>query len=165
MIKRTPQEIADFFQCYVFQGRERNSFYMTPGKTGWNGEDFVLHCDGALSLIDMKLVDISPDHDWAHLYEPQPYSEKSADSDNKEASYLIESSISDNKPDHSSEVYIHKEYVVADGNRIQDLSKKVNTLLSHGWKLQGGVAIEHLPESDGYIEGSAVFYQAMVRGV
>lgn len=139
MNKHTPQEIADFFQCYVAQNKNGNwsIFYRKPSiyeKEGW------WMAQNTISTYITELIDAPEDHDWTHLYEP-------------------------NKPDHASEVFIHKEYVVAEGNRIQDLSKKVNTLLSHGWKLQGGVAIEHFPESDGYKEGSAVFYQAMVRGI
>ena len=134
MIKRSPQEIADFFGCEIeIVSYEKAIALWETGK---------IKCFGRIGLEAL----ISSDSEWKKSYKP-----RNADSVNK--------------PDHSSEVFIHKEYVVAEGSRTQDLSKKVNTLLSHGWKLQGGVAIEHLPESDGYAEGSAVFYQAMVRGV
>ena len=156
MIKRSPQEIADFFGCYVAQdegdaGRYFHAFSERPTLT--TDEDFRIRnvwCtpgkpDCVSWFISIECVEVPEGHDYHILYEPRMQKPE--------------------KPDHASEVYIHKEYVVAEGNRIQDLSKKVNTLLSHGWKLQGGVAIEHFPESDGYKEGSAVFYQAMVRGL
>lgn len=144
MIKRSPQEIADFFGCYVAQD-QAGSWFLYQDKPILINENVSTEFWAAYEisiLLNEKLIDVPVNHHWRCLYEPRTQ-----------------------KPDHASEVFIHKEYVVAEGNRIQDLSKKVNTLLSHGWKLQGGVAIEHFPESDGYAEGSAVFYQAMVRGI
>ena len=145
MIKRTPQEIADFFQCYVAQNRD-GSWHMFFGRPYSTTIHWCLYdsTEGSME-IDACAVDVPTNHLWTMLYEPRMQKPE--------------------KPDHASEVFIHKEYVVVEGNRIQDLSKKVNTLLNHGWKLQGGVAVEYLPESDGYKEGSEVFYQAMVRGV
>lgn len=168
MIRRTPQEIADFFGCYIAQDKD--------------GDWYIYEKAPALELFDAMWKDggrsaktpheafmaVPDDHDWTHLYEPHPAYANACETHEERmenARITHDTPHPDNKPDHSSEVFIHKEYVVAEGNRIQDLSKKVNTLLSHGWKLQGGVAIEHFPESDGYAEGSAVFYQAMVRGV
>ena len=164
--KRSPQEIADFFQCYVVQASkyEGSSFRCSDEKPkfGPDGEYWVLK---RWVEIPDELIKIPENHIWTQLYEPQPYSVEAPVSDNEGSSYSKESVFIDNKPDHASEVFIHKEYVVAEGRRTQDLSKKVNMLLNHGWKLQGGVAVEYLPESDGYKEGSEIFYQAMVRGL
>lgn len=161
MIKRTPQEIADFFGCYVSQNFS-GDWFVHMDKPVMHKGAWISH--NGIGFPN-QLVEAPDDHDWAILYEPQPCSVEAPVSDNKGSSYSRESVIPDNKPDHSSEVFIHKEYVVVEGNRTQDLSKKVNVFLKHGWKLQGGVAVEYLPESDGYKEGSETFYQAMVRGI
>lgn len=161
MIRRTPQEIADFFQCYVSQNFS-GDWFVHMDKPVMHKGAWISH-DGI--GFPNQLVESPDNHDWEILYEPQPYSVEAPIPDNNGSSYSRESAIPDNKPDHASEVFIHKEYVVAEGNRTQDLSRKVNILLNHGWKLQGGVAVEYLPESDGYKEGSEIFYQAMVRGL
>lgn len=142
MIKRTPQEIADFFGCYVFQGRDRDSFYMTKGKPGWNGADFTLHCDGMLSLIDKSVVDIPADHDWTHLYEPQSGNQGKTEED---------------FPNHISEVYTHKEYRVVEAGADELTSffePHISDMISNGWEPIGGV----------FISGNT-YHQAMVRGV
>lgn len=164
MIKRTPQEIADFFGCYVVQASkyEGSSFRCSAEKPELSPDGERWEMKSWIDIPD-ELIEIPENHIWTQLY--GSYSAVSPVSDNKGSSYSRESVIPDNKPDHSREVFIHKEYVVVEGNQTQDLSKKVNVLLGHGWKLQGGVAVEYLPESDGYKEGSETFYQAMVRGI
>ena len=143
MIRRSPQEIADFFGCYVAQD-EAGNWFLYQDKPALINESWSVP-ENSILLLNEELINVPVNHHWRCLYEPRMQKPE--------------------MPDHASEVFIHKEYVVADGNRIQDLSKKVNVLLNHGWKLQGGVAVEYLPESDGYKEGSEIFYQAMVRGV
>ena len=162
MIKRTPQEIADFFGCYVFQGRSKDSFYMTQGKPAWNGADFCLHCDGILSLIDEGLVDIPENHDWTYLYEPRPCSTETADSDNKQDAYSGKPADSDNKEaPHQSQVHVHQEYDVIYAEYPERLSIKVTQLIHEGWKPVGGIVC--LPPA--HREDSETFYQAMVRGL
>lgn len=150
MIKRTPQEIADFFGCYVFQGRDRDSFYMTKGKPGGNGADFTLHCDGMLSLIDKSVVDIPADHDWTHLYEPQDITPESGII-NEESD---ENCQKDDLCPHQSEVHTHKEYQIIEGENTLMLLYNVNYWLRNGYKLQGSP----------FVMNNHV-YQAMVRGV
>lgn len=157
MIKRTPQEIADFFGSYVFQESDRDSFYMTKGKPVWNGADFVLNCDGMLSLIDKSVVDIPADHDWTHLYEPQNMTPESQIINEESDENCQKSGLCP----HSGEVYTHKEYIVVHDSFLSELAAKVARHMENGWKLQGGVAIRH-PENR---EDSHTFYQAMVRGV
>ena len=74
MIKRSPQEIADFFQCYVAQ--DENGLWYINGckpelkieKGYWKPQrtpdDFEIN-------IFSILVSAPADHDWTHLYEPQ----------------------------------------------------------------------------------------------
>ena len=133
MIKRTPQEIADFTGCYVAKAKGRTKL---------------------LFLYEKRppLTD-----NWSHLYEPRITHDVS--SSDKQASKTSDEAT------HISEVYTHKEYVLAEGKRVQDLTNKVNILLAHGWKPQGGIFVEYLPESDGYAESTEFYYQAMVRGL
>ena len=160
MIKRTPQEIADFFGCYVAQ--DGNGYWhmfnmkptlikstcVNPNVKAWylNDHDCVRY-----ACLYEGWVDVPSDHDWTHLYEPHP--------DNKSDGCYADKADSDNKPGE------RKEYAIVEGKRTQDLAGKVNVMLDHGWNPQGGIAVEYLPESDGYKEGSEIFYQAMVRGV
>ncbi len=149
MIRRTPQEIADFFGCYVFQGRARDNFYMTKGKPEWNGADFCLHSDGMLSLIDKAVVDIPTDHDWTHLYEPKMVSAETAHTTDTP---------------HLGEIYTHREYCIIAENKPSELMSKVTEKLDDGWALAGGIAVEHLSSNEGYVQ-ECLLYQAMVRGV
>ncbi len=152
MIKRTPQEIADFFGCYVVQDRGSKMFNLYLHKPtismqfGWWTDD-----DSIERQFPVSDVKIPSDHDWTHLYEPH--------SDNKSEACYADQDYSDNKSD------ARKEYAIVEGKRTQDIAGKVNVMLDHGWNPQGGIAVEYLPESDGYKEGSEIFYQAMVRGV
>lgn len=143
MIRRTPQEIADFFGCYVFQGRARDNFYMTKGKPEWNGADFCLHSDGMLSLIDKAVVDIPTGHDWTHLYEPQMVSAETAHTTDTT---------------HLGEVYAHKEYRIVTAHKEIDseaFSKGVMAWIERGWRPAGGISFDK----------HGCPYQAMVRGI
>lgn len=154
MIKRTPQEIADFFQCYVAQD-ESGEWYMYKDKPMRNEDRgiWVGSIDDPLRIPWMT-IDIPADHDWTHLYEPRPYSPKSTDSDNKEAPYSWKQVDSDNKASHQSQVHVHQEYALLSYYSPEGLGKAVNGFLSDGWKLYGNPFV-----------GERCFYQAMVRGL
>ena len=139
MIKRTPQEIADFFQCYVAQ--DENGLWYINGckpelkieKGYWKPQrtpdDFEIN-------IFSILVSAPADHDWTHLYEPRK---------------------ADNAP-HQSEVFIHKEYRIVKAHKEinpEAFAQGVAVWLNSGWKPCGGIAFD----KDGCP------YQAMVRGV
>ena len=111
MIKRTPQEIADFFQCYVAQD-EDGDWYMYKDKPMRNEDRgiWVGSIDDPLRIPYMT-VEIPDNHFWTMLYEPRSCSEKIRNSINKEASYSEKAPVSENKPDHLGEVYTHKEYI------------------------------------------------------
>lgn len=140
MIKRTPQEIADFFDCYVVQDgstgvfkaySEKPEFVMEDPEFGI--ENVWIGKDGESAYI-AGLVDVPKNHDFHILYEPSKPKDKAL---------------------HQSEVHTHKEYIIVGGcnNRIS-LEKDIGNNINNGWKLLGGVAVD-----DG------LFYQAMVRGV
>ena len=107
-------------------------------------------------MISHRMVIVPSNHDWTHLYEPH--------SDNKSESSYADQADSDNKPDHLGEVFIHQEYSLLMNIDQIELVSQINKMMSEGWRLLGGIAVEHLPKSEGYVRDSC-FYQAMVRGV
>lgn len=161
MIKRTPQEIADFFGCYVAQD-DKGAWYAYANKPDmipatdhvrgyWNS------VDDSCSCLLYECLFVPENHDWTHLYKPS-CSEKSADFDNKEASCSEKAPDSDNKPAHLGEVYTHKEFQLVYSDTPAGLSDAVTNLIGRGWSLYGS------PFAKAY---GAEFYlhQAMVRGV
>ena len=158
MIKRTPQEIADFFQCYVAQDKD-GEWYMYKDKPMRNEDRGIWVGSIADPLrIPYMTVEIPDNHFWTTLYEPQPYSEKSADFINKEASYSEKAPVSENKPDHLGEVYTHKEYRIEHSLEIEPLNNRITYLMNRGWKPQGGINVNYSPSLK-----TASYHQAMVR--
>lgn len=143
MIKRSSQEIADFFGCKV----QVNPYIFSAGL--WDPNDESKECVG---YLNHKLIHMSNTDDDKLTYEPQKNQEKS---DNKNGSYYQDSENSDNK--HQSEVYVNKEYCVVGASDFDSLKKRVQNMMRSGWKPQGGIAVEHLKD--------VFFYQAMVSGV
>lgn len=175
MIKRTPQEIADFFGCYVARDKVCGTFFdLYEEKPEINHErEWWDNARGNSGYLHVGSVDVDlENHDWTHLYEPHSdnkdtanYS-KSADFDNKDSANSCE--VSRNKQDEAprqSEVFIHKEYKVICADNQEKLQDKVTLAINEGWNCQGGIAVEHLSMADGYVDDRAIFYQAMVRGV
>lgn len=170
MIKRTPQEIADFTGCYVAQ-TATGYWFLSEEKPplrsyGWITRDRYDLPDG--------FVNVPEGHSWDHLYEPQgkegkteedfPYFTETADSDNKQDAYSGKQADSDNKEaPHQSQVHVHTEYCIVININPVGLSERVHELISEGWRPLGGVAVEHLPKSEGYVE-ECCYHQAMVRG-
>lgn len=150
MNKHTPQEWADWTGCYVAQD-EAGSWFLYQDKPILINKD-VSSEFWALSeksiLLNEELIYVPVNHHWRCLYEPRMQKPERPD-----------------HVSHQSEVFIHGEYNVVKDGTLPGLAAKVINRLNNGWKLQGGVAVEYLPESDGYKEGSEIFYQAMVRGV
>lgn len=139
MIKRTPQEIADFYGCYVAM-TEDGYWYMYEKKPKrldgyWDSPD------GYSQILSDSFMKDTEDHDWTVLIEPST----------KDAA-------------HISEVHTHMEYQVVTDPDAGELFKRINALLSKGWRPQGGVAVEHL-ESDEDCSSGYILYQAMVRGI
>ena len=180
MIKRTPQEIADFFGCYVTQN--------------YNGDWFVhidkpvMHRGAWVSHTGIgfpnQMVEAPDDHDWEILYEPRDITPKSGDLNRESGKncqksdlypYLPDSGISaksycpdskdsgskDSAP-HQSQVHTHQEYQVIADPDASNLFSRVNRLLADGWRPQGGIAVEHI---DGENDSGYILYQAMVRGL
>ena len=165
MIKHTPQEIADFFGAYVAQDKDGDwfIFHKKPQLSSENG----IWADGGRSAktVNEAFMDIPENHDWTYLYEPRPYSTEQADSDNKQDAYSGKQADSDNKEaPHQSQVHVHAEYCIVTNINPVGLSEHVHELVSEGWRPQGGVAVEHLPKSEGYVQ-DCCYHQVMVRGL
>ena len=150
MIKRTPQEIADFFQCYVAMDQDGcwNLFATKPKIDGqlpfWTVETGAIVCLG-------NNVKSPSGHYWTHLYEP------CVPSPNKNARETHEYP-------HQSEVYTHMEYCLLVNVDHILLTSQIEKMMADGWRPQGGIAVAHLPQGEGY-GNETCFHQAMTRGV
>ena len=157
MRKRTPQDIADFFGCYVAQNRN-GAWFGFPEKPDRYGDSWRIGTRNGIFYIMESLLDIPADHDWTQLYEPQKITSESG---------IIneESGRNCQNPDLytcQSEVHTHKEYRVICADNQEKLQGKVTLAINEGWKCQGGVYVQdrsHIAHVN-----SAFFYQAMVRG-
>lgn len=70
MSKRTPQEIADFFGCYVVMDKI-GIWYAYPNKPEIREEDECWFEPLSFSLyLNDYFIDIPANHDWTTLYEP-----------------------------------------------------------------------------------------------
>lgn len=147
MIRRNPQEIADFFGCKV----QVNPYIFSADL--WDANDEIKESVG---YLNHQLIHMSNTDDDKFRYEPQKNQEKS-DSDKKDGSCYQDFADSDNNAPHQSEVYVDKEYCVVGATDFDSLKKRVQNMMRSGWKPQGGIAVEHLKD--------VFFYQAMVRGV
>lgn len=137
MIKRTPQEIADFFGCYVTQDEKGRWRLFCAKPIIYKGLDNTIAWDSEYeqSLLISCLIDVPKGHNCKYLYEPQKQ---------------------DTAP-HQSEVHTHKEYQIVCGDECGEgryISDSVNKKLSEGWELYGTP-----------FYGNGYIYQAMVRGV
>ena len=141
MIKRTPQEIADFFGCYVFEAETEGDFYVTKQKPIQDYDCYVMSVDdGALGILS-EFVSFPADHDRTHLYEPQTEIEGCP---------------------HQSEVHTHKEYKVVCYTYENSLNEAITSMMAEGWKPQGSIAMVYLGE---IYSPPIMFAQAMVRGL
>lgn len=142
MIKRSLQEVADFFGCMVVRDITVNG--ATLEKKDNNG---VLDTIGYL-FEDVLLPTNTKESDFAFVYKPNLSEKPTGSVGGAETAQTT-------KAPHQSEVHTHKEYIIVGGedNRIS-LEKTVVDNMVNGWKPIGGIAC---------YEG--LFYQAMVRGV
>lgn len=148
MIKRDPQEIADFFGCKV----QVNPYTFSADL--WDANNKIKGCIG---YLNHQLIHMSNMDDDKFRYEPQEKQE------NKDGPCYQDSENSDNK--HQSDVYVNKEYCVVGASDFESLKKRVQNMMRSEWKPQGGIVVEHLPSTDGYGDKDVFFYQAMVRGI
>lgn len=151
MKKRTPQELADIFQGYVFRNCGSASWIVTPDKPKIAIGEWQWDHDSTLwFLIPVSAIKTDPDHDWRHLYEPHP--------DNKsETNYQNQPEV-DNKAPHQSEVYIGERYVFLIAYGAKELASKVERYLADGYSLYGAPGVK----SGGL--AANIYFQAMVRG-
>ena len=116
MIKRTPQEIADFFGCEIEIVSYENAVALW--EIGKN------KCFGRIGLEAL----LSSNQEC-----------------NKEASYSEKAPVSENKPDHLGEVYTHKEYRIVTAHKEIDsesFAKGVMAWVERGWIPTGGISFD-----------------------
>lgn len=72
MIKRTPQEIADFFGCYVAMDKNGEWYYFEDKPKIDNIDSQWHDCNYSGDCIHIRIESINPPvgHDWTTLYEP-----------------------------------------------------------------------------------------------
>lgn len=177
MLKRTPQEIADFTGCWVAQ-TPTGHWFIAKKRPLLRSYGWFIHIENRYDLPE-EVVDVPEGHSWNHLYGPQgkegkteedfPCSAETADSDNKQDAYSGKPADSDNKDPievfkdiqarHQSEVHVHQEYTVVFNMTLSSLCDFVNKHIAEGWKPQGGVT-SWIGEN-----GYRTYYQAMVRGL
>lgn len=155
MIKRTPQEIADFFGCYVAQD-EAGCFMIYSEKPEFILEDEMYGVknvwvmankpEGVFEYIT-SLVDVPEDHDFHRLYEPNLSEKPTGSVGGAETAQTT-------KAPHQSEVHMHKEYIIMCADNRITLEQYVIDKINHGWELSGGIAVD-----------KGLFYQTIVRGV
>ena len=157
IIKRDPQEIADFFGCKV----QVNPY--TYNVDLWDSNGDIRDCVG---YLDHQIVLKSNMADGNSTYEPKEKQEKSEgnspNSENKNCPCYQDFTDSDNNAPHQSEVHTHKEYeiiVKVGPHAVWELRAEVNRAIECGWSPLGGISVSHSHE------GNPCIYQAMVRGV
>ena len=168
MIKRDPQEIADFFGCKVKVSPSTNYVVL------WDTNGYVNECIG---YLNHQIVPKSNMADGKLTYEPQPVDANKnrpcyqdfTDSDNKKDPIEVFKDIQKRKATapHQSEVHTHKEYKILSeelysygaGYGVDLLSEKITKLLNEGWIPYGNPIISAYNKDDWKV------YQAMVRGV
>lgn len=148
MIKRDPQEIADFFGCKV----KVNPY--TYNVDLWDTNNDIKECVG---YMKHHLVLTSNMANGKLKYEPQG---NSLNSENKDGPCYQDFADSDNNAPHQSEVYIEDHYVLLGEFQPDILMQKVEEYLNKGFKLYGNPWTGPDTRSYGYIH-----YQAMVRGI
>ena len=174
MIKHTPQEIADFFGCYVLMSAS-GDWYMTTEKPDKDTLNWKIQRYNRWHKIRDFMIDPPADHDWTHLYEPQADNKDiqlggmamfEIDGQKiivatKEKFLELQKKIA-MKPvaPHQSEVYTHCEYRAITAFSLPSLTDRVNAAMPEGWRPQGGLL--HFSEKG---KDESLFYQAMVRGV
>lgn len=153
MIKRTPQEIADFFGCYVAQDKNGGwyAYEVIPSIDKLNQEWKNYKLGYVFSLEDS--VDTPMNHVWTQLYEPCVRNTCENEDENARITQEPSTNPASLCP-HQSEVHTHKEYMLIEGESTPMLQYNVNHLISEGYKLQGSP----------FVMNNHV-YQAMVRGV
>ena len=180
MIKRTPQEIADFFGCYVVRDEASAAFDIyTEQPVVDHEQHWWLKVSGDVIYLTCSIVpEEYSDKDWTVLYSPDSRTNQQADEgispesgdagsyfgnnahpDNKGEANYTKQPDSDNK--HQYEVHTHAEYKVVSDCDTAIMSRRINELLAAGWKLCGGISARR----DSRAKYGAVYYQAMVRGV
>lgn len=137
MKKHSPQEIVDFFDCYVAQDKDGTWCAYSNEPVTTDDDKWGMEEEGAYIEIT-DYVETPEGHDWKKLYEPS-------------------------KPDkapHQSQVYTHGEYMIVrspsrDTDDLSMLESGVMIWVRAGWKPIGGVTFD----KKGYP------CQAMVRGL
>lgn len=143
MIKRTPQEISDFFGCYVAQDDERN-WWIYENKPFLDGDCW--QSDGKCFEVEEYLIeiDVPEDHIWTKVYSPNASENLTCSSSTVSKMEKIvgisekeTSSIADNKEQHVT----YPQYIVACGGSLATIEESVNFYMSEGYLPFGSLGV------------------------
>ena len=152
MIKRTPQEIADFFGCYVAQD-ENGEWWVYVNKPILEEDHWATSNEDAFEIGDLPIeIEVPKDHVWTKLYSPN-VSENPTGSTVSEMENVEDISEKETTREDSAEITQAKDsYVVAYGDCIAGLTGSVNAYLSEGYFTLGNLVID-----------KGEFYQSMIK--
>lgn len=150
MIKRSPQEIADFFGCYVAQDNNGHWFVYqeepTIKDTKWE------NLYSAVASIGIAFVDIPNNHDWTKLYSPNVSENPTGSTVSKMENVVGISEKETTREDSAKIAQAKDRYAVAYGDCIEGLTGSVNAYLSEGYLLAENLVVDN-----------GEFYQPMIK--
>lgn len=152
MIERTPQEIADFFGCYVAQD-EGGEWWVYVNKPILKEDHWATLNEDAFEIGDLPIeIEVPEDHVWTKLYSPN-VSENPTCSTVSEMENVVDISEKETSRQDSAKIAQTKDsYVIAYGDCIAVLTGSVNAYLSEGYFTLGNLVID-----------KGEFYQSMIK--
>lgn len=153
MIRRTPQEIADFFGCYVAQDEDLS--WWIYRNMPCIAKDSWVFSNGMTVEIDeslISLIEVPEDHVWTKLYSPN-VSENPTGSTVSEMEKVVGISEKETtKMDSAKIAQATSSYIVIYYDCLEGLTENVNAYLSEGYVLCGNLVVD-----------SNEFYQPMIK--
>ena len=152
MIKRTPQEIADFFGCYVAQD-EGGEWWVYVNKPILKEDHWATLNEDAFEIGDLPIeIEVPEDHVWTKLYSPN-VSENPTCSTVSEMEKAVGISEKETTREDSAEItQATSSYIVVYYDCLEGLTENVNAYLSEGYVLCGNLVVD-----------SNEFYQPMIK--
>lgn len=144
MIKRTPQEISDFFGCYVAQD-ECGEWWVYENKPILKEDHWISSNEDVFEIEDLPIeIEVPEDHVWTKVYSPNASENLTCSSSTvSEMENVVgisekeTSSIADNKEQHVT----YPQYIVACGGSLATIEESVNFYMSEGYLPFGSLGV------------------------
>lgn len=152
MIERTPQEIADFFGCYVAQD-ECGEWWVYENKPILKEDHWMSSNEDAFEIEDLPIeIEVPEDHVWTKPYSPN-VSENPTGSTVSEMEKVVGISEKETtKMDSAKIAQTSDSYVVVYYDCLEGLTENVNAYLSEGYLLCGNLVVDN-----------SEYYQPMIK--